>query len=367
MIYDSVVIGGGVMGSAIALRLSQAGQRVLVLEKAVPGAEASSAAGGILGAQIEGEADGPLFRLCLASREAYGALAAELRESTGIDVGYRHCGLLKVALAGDDLGPLAEKMAWQRRIGLEVEELAGEEVRRLEPDLASEVAMGLHFPKETQIDPRQLVQALPLAAQRAGATFRAALVRKVLVEDGRAVGVELDGETVRAGAVVVAAGAWTSLVEGIGLPHDAVKPVRGQMLKLALRGLGLRRIVFTPRGYLVPRGDGTVLTGSTMEHVGFDKRVTAGGVASILTNALATAPSLAGAELVESWSGLRPAPADGLPLIGATAAQGLFLASGHYRNGILLMPETARLVAETVLSGREPEALLPFSPRRFAH
>jgi glycine oxidase len=171
---------------------------------------------------------------------------------------------------------------------------------------------------------------------------------------------------VHAGAVVVAAGAWTSLVEGIGLPHDAVQPVRGQMVGLRLREPVLSRVVFTPRGYLVPRPDGSVLCGSTMERVGFDKRVTAGGVASILANALGALPGLAGAELAASWSGLRPAPSDGLPLLGMGAARGLFVASGHHRNGILLMPETARLVAECVLAGREPEALRPFSPSRFA-
>jgi len=366
MSYDSVIIGGGVMGSSIALRLAQAGQKVLVLEKAVPGAEASSAAGGILGAQIEGDADGPLFRLCLASREAHAALAEELREATGIDVGYRRCGVLKIALPGDDLAPLAQKMAWQRGIGLPVEELTGDEVRRLEPCLAADVAMGIHFPADGQVDPRQLAKALPIAAQRAGATFRPAVVRRVVVEDGRAAGVQLDGETVHAGAVVVAAGAWTSLVEGTGVPADAVQPVRGQMLRLELRGLDLRRVVFTPRGYVVPRGGGTVLTGSTMERAGFDKRVTAGGVASILKNALAAVPSLAGADLADSWSGLRPAPSDGTPLIGCGAVPGLFLASGHHRNGILLTPETARLVAEAVIAGSEPEALRPFSPRRFA-
>jgi len=364
--YDSVVIGGGVMGSAVALRLAQAGQKVLVLEKAVPGAEASSAAGGILGAQIEGHEDSPTFRLCLASRALYPALAEELREATGIDVGFRRCGVLKVAGPSEDFAPLRARAAWQRGLGLAVEELFGDEARRLEPDLAPDVAFALHFPDDPQVDPRQLARALPLAAQRAGATFRAALVRRVLVEDGRATGVQLDGETIHAGAVVVAAGAWTSLVEGIGLPHEAVRPVRGQMLRLFLRGLPLRRIVFAARGYVVPRGDGTVITGSTMEDAGFEKKVTAGGVASILANALAAVPALAGAELVESWSGLRPAPADGAPLIGAGAAHGLFLASGHHRNGILLTPETARLVAETVLTGREPEALAPFSPRRFA-
>ena len=141
MSFDSVIIGGGVMGSSIALRLAKAGQRVLVLEKAVPGAEASGAAGGILGAQIEGDADGPAFRLCLASRELYPGLAEELREATGIDIGYRRCGVMKVALQGDDGAPLEAKVAWQKAAGLEAELLSGDEVRRLEPSAGEKIAI----------------------------------------------------------------------------------------------------------------------------------------------------------------------------------------------------------------------------------
>jgi len=364
--YDSVVIGGGVMGSAIALRLAQAGQRVLVLEKSVPGAEASSAAGGILGAQIEGHGDDPLFRLCLASRSSWAAFAEELRERSGVDVAFRRCGVLQVAFDEGGAAALGEKAAWQRAAGLAVETVSGDEVRALEPALGAEVAAGLLFAQDGQVDPRLLVRALALAAERAGAAFRAATVRHVAIEGGRAAGVRVEGETIAAGAVVVAAGAWTTLVEGTGLPPEAVQPVRGQMLRLAPRRLALQRIVFGPRGYLVPRADGTVLAGSTMERVGYDKRVTAGGMQQILTQAIGLAPGLADAEVAESWSGLRPAPADGLPLIGAGAVPGLFVASGHHRNGILLTPETVRLVAEAVLGGGEPETLRPFSPRRFA-
>ncbi len=366
MAYDSAVIGGGVMGSAIALRLAQAGQRVLVLEKSIPGAEASSAAGGILGPQIEGEHDDPLFRLCLASRDAHASLAEELRELSGIDVGYRRCGLLRVSFAGEDPAPLASRLAWQRGAGLAIEELDGDEVRRLEPTLSAEIAAALHFPDEAQIEPRKLAEALPLAARALGVTYCKGLVRRVDVDAGRVVGIEWEGGRIAADAVIVAAGAWTSLVEGCGLPADAVQPVRGQMASLRLGGLGLSRVVFSSRGYLVPRGGGEVVTGSTMEHVGFDKCITAIGMAKILGNAMAVIPSLAEAAIASTWSGLRPCPRDGLPLIGAGAVPGLFVASGHHRNGILLTPETARLLAEAVVSGRDPEALAPFSPRRWA-
>ena len=366
MTYDGVVIGGGVMGSAIALRLAQAGQRVLVLEKAIPGAEASSAAGGILGPQMEGEHDDPLFRLALASRDAYPDFAAELRELSGVDVGWRRSGLLRTSATGEDAAPLEARLAWQRRAGLTIESLSGDEARGLEPRLSPAIERALFFPDEAMVEPRKLAEALPIAAQAAGATFRRAQVRRVITAGNRASGVELDGDRVSAGAVIVAAGAWTSKVEGCGLPVDAVRPVRGQMAVLRGAGPALSRVVFTSRGYLVPRSDGTVVTGSTMEEAGFEKRVTAGGLAHILGNATATLPALAHAEVTATWSGLRPCPKDGLPLIGAGPLPGLFLASGHHRNGILLTPETARLLAAAVIAGRDPVELTPFSPLRFA-
>jgi len=366
MTYDGVVIGGGVMGSAIALRLAQAGQRVVVLEKAIPGAEASSAAGGILGPQMEGEQDDPLFRLALASRDAYPAFASELRELSGVDVGWRRCGLMRTCAAGEDAGPLEARHAWQRRAGLLIETLTGDEVRRLEPALSPSIERALHFPDEAVVEPRKLAEALPLAAQSAGAAFRRAQVKGILTADGRAAGVEVEDGRILAGAVIVAAGAWTSKVEGCGLPNDAVRPVRGQMASLRGAGPSLSRVVFTSRGYLVPRADGTVIAGSTMEEAGFEKRVTAGGLARILGNAAETLPGLAHAEVTATWSGLRPCPKDGLPLIGAGSLPGLFLASGHHRNGILLTPETARLLAKAVVDGHDPEDLAPFSPLRFA-
>lgn len=352
MTYDVVVVGAGVMGSAIALRLAQAGARVLVLERSVPGAEASSAAAGILGPQIEAEADGPGFRLGLASREAYPAFVAEVEELSGVRLEFRRCGLLRVG---------AELPRWQRAAGLAVEELPGDEARRLEPALSPAVESALHFPDEAQVDPQALARALPIAAERAGASFRQAVVAGIAHDGDRAVGVELEGGREPAGAVVVAAGAWTSLVPGVGLDPERIRPVRGQMVRLGPGTAQPGRIIFGRRGYVVPRADGTVLCGSTMERAGFEKRVTAEGVASILANALEALPGLGGREIVATWAGLRPFPQDGVPLIGELTP-GLFVASGHHRNGILLTPETARLVAAAVRGDRPPE-LATFAPR----
>lgn len=367
MVYDSIVIGGGVIGSAIALRLAQAGQRVLVLERSIPGAEASSAAAGILGPQMEGAGADPLLRLGLESREAYPAFAEELLELSGIQVGFERSGLLLIALEGEDPAPLETRLAWQREAELEVEWLSGDEARRLEPALSERVLAALHFPREGRVDPRALARALPLAATRAGALFRTARVRRLLVEKGRAEGVELeDGEKVAGRNVVVAAGAWTSQVEGLALGAGTIEPLRGQMVELVHPELGLRRVVFSSRGYVVPRGEGRFVAGSTMERVGYEKKVTAEGALRLLQQAITSIPPLAKAEPTSFWAGLRPCPIDGLPLIGATQVEALYLCSGHHRNGILLTPKSAELLAKTILEGKEPAELAPFSPRRFA-
>lgn len=365
MVYDSIVIGAGVMGSSIALRLAQAGQRVLVLERSIPGAEASAAAGGILGPQIEGHGADPVFQLALASREEFPALAEELAELGGVDIGFRRCGLLQVALDTDDPTPLRDRLAWQQEAGLPIERLSGDEARALEPALSERVALALHFPREGQVDPRALAQGLVAAASRVGATFRRGQVGTILTANGRATGVEVEGEALHAGAVILAAGAWTTCVPGAPWPEDVIEPVRGQMVRLSSPDSTLHRIVFSPRGYLVPREGGGVVAGSTMERVGFDKRVTVAGLAGILSQAMDVVPSLGHAAVVDHWSGLRPAPKDGRPLIGATSTRGLYVASGHHRNGILLTPRTARLLARAVVDGVDPEELRPFSPTRF--
>jgi glycine oxidase len=359
---DTIVVGAGVVGSAVALRLAAAGQHVLVLDPEAPGAGASSAAGGILGPQIEAHGDGPAFHLGLASRDAHEALAAEIAARTGIDVGFGRVGLLQVILAGDDPAPMSARLAWQRAAGLPVEPLDGDDARRLEPGLSPEVTAALHFPREARLDARVLARALPQAAIRAGATFRTARVRRVRFKGDRAVGVETDGGPLAAGVVVIAAGAWSAGIGGLGLPETAVVPVRGQLARLGAAP-GPARVIFTPRGYLVPRADGTVLAGSTMERVGFERRVTAAGLASLLGNAVRTVPALGGATVEETWSGLRPVTPDELPLLGELGP-GLFLCTGHGRGGILLAPESARLVADAVLGRPDRHALAPFDPAR---
>jgi glycine oxidase len=364
---DVAVIGGGIMGSAIALRLCQRGLGVTVIERGIPGAEASSAAAGILGPQMEAEGPGPLLELGLKSRALYPALAAELRELTGIDVGYDRSGVLAVAFDEAGEAALSARRAWQLARGLRVDSLSGEAARAREPALGPAVRAALAFNDDAQVVARELARAFSQAAAGAGARFLTGrYVRRVLVDKGAVTGVELDGDLLPAAVVVVAAGSWSGLVEGAGVPPTVVRPARGQLVSIETRPPLFRHVVSAPGGYLVPRRDGTVLAGSTVEMVGFRKEVTVGGLATILTLARMLIPGLGDAPVTGSWSNFRPYTEDHLPVLGATGVRGLVLATGHFRNGILLAPITAWAIAELIATGKSPIDLAPFAIARFA-
>jgi glycine oxidase len=364
---DVAVVGGGVMGCAVALRLAQRGAKVTVIERGIPGAEASSAAAGMLAPQMEADGPGPMLELGLASRALYPALAAELGAATGIDIGYVRSGVLAVALDGAEEQALAARCVWQEARGLPVEALPGAAARALEPALGETVRGALRFPDDAQVSPPALARAFSQAAAAAGARFlQGRYVRRVRVEGGAATGVDLDGETLAAGAVVVAAGSWSGLVEGAGVPASVVRPARGQLVAIETRPPLFRHVVAARgRGYLVPRRDGTVIAGSTVEMVGFRKEVTVGGLAEILHLARTLVPALAEAPVMSSWSNFRPYTEDHLPVLGPTPVRGLVLATGHHRNGILLAPVTAAAIADLVATGRSAVDLGPFSVARF--
>lgn len=365
---ECVVIGGGVMGCAVAWRLAQAGVKTTVLERSIPGAEASSAAAGILAAQEESEGPGPLTELAVLSRSRFGALAAELREATGVDVQYRETGLLRAAADETDVQTLEARYGWQRARGWRLEWLHGDDVRAAEPALSPAIRSALFFPDDGQLEPRALARALSLAAARAGARFvTGAYVRRILVEGGRVEGVEVEGEALRAECVVVAAGSWSSLVEGVDLPARAVRPLRGQIAQIETRPPAVRGTIVSPRGgYVVGRADGRVLCGSTMEQAGYEKVVTARGLRHVLDVAVELVPALADAPVTDLWANFRPATSDRLPILGlAPQVEGLIYATGHFRNGILLCPITAEIVRDLVVSGRTALAdLSPFTAAR---
>jgi glycine oxidase len=357
---EVVVVGGGVVGCAVALRLSKAGARCTVVERSVPGAEASSAAAGILGPQAEAEGPGPFLSLCLRSRALYRGFVEEVEALSGVGVGYRASGVLHVAFTESSLNRQRARVSRQQEEGLGAEFLERSDLLRLEPAVNPEVLGAALFPDDGSIDTRLLMRALSMAAARAGVRFVSGHVRALLETSGRASGVDVDGAQVPADAVVVAAGAWTGLVPGSGLSPRQVRPARGQMVMLRSRLPLLDRVAFSDDGYLVPRADGHLLAGSTLEFQGFAKEVTAAGLKSILGVALQLIPSLADVPVVETWAGLRPFTEDRLPVLGAGPLPGLFLASGHFRNGILLAPVTAELLAQAVLGQKTSLSLEPF-------
>lgn len=364
--WDVVIVGGGIMGCGTAWELARQGARVVVLERSVPGAEASSAAAGILGAQTEAHEDGPLFELSLRSRALYPAWASRLFEATGIDVELRPSGVLRVALDAKTARKTAREFAFQTRKGCRVELLNAAQLHTKVPLLAERACGAVAFPDDSRIDPPRLLRALRIAAERSGVEFRSgAWVRRVVLDTGRARGVALDdGTVVRSRHVIVAAGSWSSLVEGVPLPAGGVIPARGQIVELMQPTPRLGPVLFGPDCYLVPRDDGRVLVGSTLEFVGYRREVTAGAVRTLLDAALTLVPSLASATWNGAWSSFRPYTKDALPLIGETGTRGLLLATGHYRNGILLAPVTAEIISALVLGQAPPLALPALSPLR---
>ncbi len=355
------------MGCVVALRLAQRGLRVTVVERGVPGAEASSAAAGILGPQWESDAPGPLLDLGLASRSLYPAFADELRNLTGMDIGYRRCGLIELALDAEADAALAQRQVWQTQLGLNAEFLSGPRALALEPGLGAAVCAGLYMPDEATVNPRTMARALSQAAAAVGVKFvQGHYVRRVDVTGGRVQGVELDGESLAADAVVVAAGSWSALVEGGGVAAPVVRPARGQALSVQMRPPLFRHVLAPYRaGYLVARDDGMAVIGSTLEMVGYRKEVTVEGIASILQTATQVLPGLGPLPITETWANFRPYTNDHLPVLGTTNVEGLFLATGHHRYGILLTPITGQLLADQITGASSAIDLAPFSVARF--
>jgi glycine oxidase len=354
------------MGSGCAWKLAQAGRSVIVLEKSVPGAEASSAAAGILGAHAEAHGPGPMADLLTLGLSRHGAWAKELARETGMDVELRRSGVLRVAENAGGVRTLRRDTAWMRRAKRPLESLSAAAIRKLEPALAK-MAGGIRFPDDARVDPKLLFRAVHVAALRAGVTFESgAYVRHIIVEGERARGVLVEGGTeYHAPTVIVAAGSWSTQIAGARIPKHGVVPARGQMVELEMPAPPVTHVVSGPRCYLVPRDDGRVLVGATVEFVGYRREVTARAVRDLLDAAIGLVPTLGDATVRSSWSSFRPYTPDELPLLGRTATRGVILATGHYRNGILLAPITAEIVRAIVLGKKPAIDVTPFEATRF--
>jgi glycine oxidase len=369
---DVVVVGAGVVGLAVAHRAAARGLRPLVLDRDAPGGGATHVAAGMLAPVSEAAfGEHALLELNLASAARYPEWVEELRAAGGEDPGYRRCGTLLVARDRDQAEALERELAFRREHDLPVKRLRASQARALEPALAPTLRMALEAPDDHAVDPRALAGALERALGAHGGEIRTgAEVAGLRVEGDRVTGVWLrDGSTISAGAVAVAAGAWTG--ELPGLPDEArvpVRPVKGQLLRLrdpAGPGL-LERAVRTEECYLVPRGDGRYVVGATVEERGFDRQVTAGAIHDLLREAVTVVPGLGELEVEEALAGLRPGTPDNAPAIGPGALAGLHWATGHYRHGILLAPITADLVVAGLLDEELDAIGAPFSPARFA-
>jgi glycine oxidase len=358
---DVAIVGGGIIGCALARELAGRGARVTILEREEPGAEASGAAAGMLAPQAEGLPPGPLFDLALESRSLYPAWTAALAEEAGIDAGYRRSGILRCAFPEGPAG--VEPPRWQSARGLAVEEKDAGEIAGLTRGAASNrIRSGVFFPDDGVVDNAKLTRALWKSCELRGVTF--ALGQTALrfaLSGGRCVGVQTDGGLIEAPQVVNAAGAWASFDAAFPIP---VEPVRGQIVEIEAPEPTLPSVVWSNEVYVVPRANSWLL-GSTMERVGFEKQVTAGAVERLIAAAARLLPGVEKSAFRRAWAGLRPGTPDEMPLLGATSLPGLFLATGHFRNGILLAPVTALALADDLSGGRARD-LRPFSPARFS-
>ena len=358
-----VVVGAGVIGCAVAVELARGGAQVTLVDRALPGGAASGASAGMLGVGVEAHGPGPMLELLRWSRELYPAFVVELENVTGLTVGHRRNGILQVALDDAELEALELQAGWQALAG-RVARLSSESVAKLEPQLAPVVGAAWHLDDQL-VDPRRLVAALVRRAQMLGVRFMTGEVEGLRSSSDWSVdGVDVDGQPLL-GQVVVCGGSWSSSL--LGVP-EVVFPVRGQMLAFepqpnvtpdAKRPPLIGRPVFGAGGYLVPRGD-VILCGSTDERVGFDSGVTDDGLAALEVRARALCPALGRVVTRTSWAGLRPGSLDGLPFIGRVRP-GLWAATGHYRNGIVLAPATAALLGSLLLGGTPGRDPAPFS------
>jgi glycine oxidase len=371
--FDAIIVGGGLIGSAIAFELAEVKLRVVVIDRQQPGREASWAAAGMLSPGPDSPEVAPLVPLGKESLQLYPEFIAAVEEASGMAVNFAREGTFEV-FAGPQSESARDAMVEEyRRLEIAIETISPQAARAAEPSLGQAAAVAW-LPEEATVDPRLLAEAVLAGAKRRGAEIRAGCaVDSLLCRGGACTGVVAGGEQIEAANVVIAAGSFCGTIgdcvsgtEANLARYAPVRPVRGQMIALRSESVKLQRVLRSQHGYLVPRPDGRIIAGSTLEDAGFVKQVTPEGIRRILDGAVELAPALAEAKIVEQWAGLRPDTPDHFPIIGPTEMSGLVMATGHYRNGILLAPVTAKIVRDWIVSGKAELRAERFSPLRFA-
>lgn len=367
--YDVLIVGGGVIGLTLARELRRLGvRRIAVVERGRVGQEASFAAAGMLAPNAENEIVDDFYRFCDGSRSMFPEIAGELLAETAIDIELDRSGTVYAAFTEVDSEHLGMRYARQVEAGIPVEQWSAEEARKAEPCLAENVRESLYFPNDWQVENRKLLAALKAYATANGIDLiEETPIHSPVVEGSKVSGVVTGARTLSAQATVLATGAWTSLIKiaGAAVPFG-VKPVRGQMISYAPPDRMFSRVVYSHRGYLVPRADGRILAGATVEDVGFDDRVTPEAVDLLRRTAVEMAPCLDEVPIDDAWAGLRPLASDGLPVIGPMPGyDNLFVTTAHFRNGILLAPISAKILAERIVNASDSKYLDLFGIDRF--
>lgn len=364
--FDVAIAGGGLIGSAIALELSRAHLRVALFDARDPGKEASWASAGILSPAPENSAMLAMVPLGRASLAMYPNFVAMVEELSGLPTGYRTHGTLETLFSRHAKAELNTIIALHHGLGLKAEAISAQDARELEPAVSQELEAAVLRPDEASVDNRLLTIALLEAAKRSGVQiFVGSAVQSISREGSHCRGFVLShGDRIVARHTIIAAGCFSLQIAGAE-EFAPVRPAKGQMLSLRNDAIRIERVLWSERIYLVPRNDGRILVGATLEHVGFDKTVTAAGIHANLDAAIELVPSLKDARVEETWAGLRPDTPDHLPIIGPTDVDGLLVATGHFRSGVLLTPVTAKLIGEMVAGQTAQLDCSRFSPQRF--
>ena len=363
--FDVAIAGGGLIGATIAFELARAGLQVALFDRHELGEGSSWAAAGILSPAPENAGMISIVPLGRASLQLYPEFVATVEEISGQSAGYRARGTLEALFSTDAQEKLSTIIALHHGLGLRAEPVRAEDAREMEPALSPELEAAVFRPDEACVDNRALTKAVLTAAEASGVkTFAGSNVQSIAKNGGHCEGLLVDGEKVQSRWTVIAAGCRSAEIEGAA-QYAPVRPAKGQMIALRAKDLNIERVLWSDHVYLVPRNDGRILAGATVEYVGFEKKVTASGVQKIIAAALQLAPALGDAQIEETWAGLRPDALDHLPIIGPTDLDGLLIATGHFRSGILLAPITAQLIREWITTQNVRQDWTRFNPMRF--